>query len=79
MGWNINNVHVLTTSRKENDITMSLDLLVTCHLYFQSALVDADIGDHSLERLSNDPKLKKLPVNVQKEIEEVLVDGVKGM
>lgn len=30
MGWNISGLHVLTTSRKENDITATIEPLVTC-------------------------------------------------
>lgn len=79
MGWNINNLHVLTTSRKENDIAMSLEPLVTCQLCIQSALVDADIRVHIVEKLSNDSRLRKWPVDVQKEIENALMRGAKGM
>lgn len=79
MGWNIDSLHVLTTSRKENDIAISLDILVTHQLCIQSALVDADIRVHILERLSNDTKLKKWPGDVQKEIENALMEGAKGM
>lgn len=80
MGWNISSLH-LTTSRKENDITMSLERepLVTCQLGIQKVLVDADIRVHILERLSNDPKLKKWPVDVQNEIENALMKGRKGI
>lgn len=79
MGWNIDNLHVLTTSRKENDIAVSLEPLLTCQLCIQSALVDADIRVHIVETLSNDPKLRKWPIDVQKEIEDALMRGAKGM
>lgn len=79
MGWNIDKLHILTTSRKENDIAASLKSLVTFQLCIQSALVDADIRVHILERLSSDPKLKKWPPGVQKEIEDALMRGAKGM
>ena len=77
--WNVNDLHVLATSRKENDIAMSLEPLVTCQLCIQSALVDADIRVHILDRLSTDVKLKKWPTNVQKEVEDTLMRGAKGM
>lgn len=79
MGWNINSLHILTTSRKENDIAISLEPLATCQLCIQSSLVDADIRVHIMERLSNDPKLKKWPLDVQKEIEDALMTGANGM
>lgn len=79
LGWKMSGLHILTTSRKENDIATSFESLVTCQLCVQSALVDADIRIHVLDRLSNDPKLKKWPVNIQKEIEDALVKGANGM
>lgn len=79
MDWDIDTLRVLTTSRKENDITTALEPLVTCQLSIQSALVDADIRVHILERLSNDPKLKRWPVDIQKEIGHALTRGAKGM
>lgn len=72
-------IFILATSRKENDISTSLEPLVTCQICIQNALVDADIRVHILERLSNDMKLKKWPVIVQKEIEDALMNGAKGM
>lgn len=78
-GRNINSLHVLATSRKEHDIAVSLEPLVTCQKCIQSALVDADIQVHILERLSKDPKLNKWPIDVQKEIEGALMRGSKGM
>ena len=77
MSWKTKNLHVLTTSRKENDITI-LEPFVTCQLYIQSALVDADIRVHLLEKLSNDPRLKKWPIDIEKEIEDPLMRGAKG-
>ena len=79
MSWNTNKLHVLATSRKESDIATSLETLVTCQLCIQSALVDADIRVYVLERLSSDPKLKKWPSDVQKEIEDVLTRDANGM
>lgn len=81
MAWNIdgNKLHLLITSRKENDIVMFLEPLVTCQLCIQTAIVDADIRVHILERLSNDPKLKRWSSNVQIEIEDALMRGAKGM
>lgn len=76
---NISNLPVLATSRREKDIATSLEPMVTCELCIQSALVDADIRVHVLEKLSHDPKLRKWPRDVQKEIADALTNGVKGM
>ena len=64
---------MLATSRKENDIAASLEPLVTSQLFIQNGLV------HILTRLSNNPELKKWPVNTQKKIESTLVKGANGM
>ena len=77
--WNIDNLHILATSRKEKDIARSLEPLVTCQLCIQSALVNADIRIHVLDRLSTDPNLKKWPVDIQEEIEHALTKGANGM
>ena len=77
--WNLDNLHLLATSRKETDITQSLEPLVTYQVCIQSALVDVDICIFVLEKLSNDPRLKKWPVKVQKEIENALTKGANGM
>ena len=77
--WNIDNLHILATSRKEKDIARSLEPLVTCQLCIQSALVDADIRIHVLDRVSTDPNLKKWPVGIQEEIKDALTKGANGM
>lgn len=79
MGWKISNLHLLATSRKENDIATSLEPLITGQLCIQSALVDADIRVYVLERISNDPRLKRWPINLRKEIEDALTSRADGM
>ena len=77
--WKLDKLHILVTSRRENDIEEALQPLVMCQICIQSALVDADIRVHILERLSNDPKLKKWPVNIREEIKDTLTKGAEGM
>ena len=78
-GWKINRLHILTTSRREGDITETLETLVTNQVCIQSELVSADIRTYVRKRLQNDRKLKAWPRAVQSEIETVLVDGAHGM
>ncbi|KAI9775606.1 MAG: hypothetical protein M1839_001007 [Geoglossum umbratile] len=78
-GWEIGMIHVLVTSRKEWDIEVTLDPLVTCQIHVQSAQIHGDIQLHVHERLHSDPYLKKWPVKVKEEIEEALVGGAHGM
>lgn len=79
IGWNLENLHIIATSRRERDIEETLEPLVTGQVCIQSALVNADIHIHLCDRLQNDPKLKKWPANVRREIENTLMDGAHGM
>ena len=69
MGWKLEYLHILVTSRKEQDIAESLESLVTCQLDIRSSYVASDIRIHILERLANDSKLKRLPPHVKNDIE----------
>jgi hypothetical protein len=77
--WKLKNLHILATSRREKEIEEALEHLITSQICIQSTLVDTDIYIHLRERLQSDPKLRKWPVKVQKEIEETLMDGAHGM
>jgi hypothetical protein len=78
-GWKLGKLHILATSRREKDIEETLEPLVTGQICIASALVDADIQTYLHEKLQNDSKLKSWPANVQKEIQETLMDGAHGM
>lgn len=79
MNWNIHGLHLLATSRRGNNIAISVESLVTCELCIQNALVDVDIRLHIQERLSNDSKLRKWPIDIQREIEDTLMKSANGM
>ncbi|KAH0545421.1 hypothetical protein FGG08_000562 [Glutinoglossum americanum] len=76
--WDIRELHILATSRKEIDIEEALEPLVTHQICIQGELVNADIELHIRERLRHDPKLK-WPLEIQEEIQEALVKGAQGM
>ena len=77
--WGLQNVHILVTSRKENDIDDTLSSLLTCQICMQSTLIDADIVAFIRDKLVQDPKLKKWPDKVRAEIETTLIEGACGM
>ena len=77
--WGLKNVHILVTSRKENDIDDTLSSLLTCQIRMQSTLIDADIVAFVRDKLVQDPKLKKWPEKVRAEIETTLIEGACGM
>lgn len=77
--WDVENLHLLATSRGEKDIEESLKPILTDEICIQSALVNADIHTHIRERLQNDAKLKKFPADVKQEIETTLMEGAQEM
>jgi hypothetical protein len=77
--WKLDMLHLLATSRRENDIEETLTPLITGQICIKSAPVDADIRTHIHERLQNDTKLRRWPKNVRTEIEKTLMDGANGM
>ena len=82
-GWELENLHILVTSRREKDIEESLDSLVdgTKKICIQSALVNDDIRTYVHKRLRTDQKLKRWQnrSEVQQEIETVLMSKADGM
>ena len=77
--WKIETLHLLATSRKEQDIDDCLSSRVSNEIDIQSTLVDADIRVHVRDQLRKDRKLKKWSPDAQAEIETALVDGAHGM
>jgi len=76
---NLDNLHLLVTSRKEKDIEDCLASCVSSEVNIQSTAVDPDIQVYVREQLSSNPKLKKWSMKVREEIEAVLMHGAHGM
>lgn len=72
-------VNIMAVSRKEYDIELVLNDISHFKVCVESALVDVDIRLHVQGQLKTDSKLKRLPEDVKKEIETVLVDKACGM
>jgi hypothetical protein len=77
--WKLEKLYILATSRREKDIEETLEPLITGQICIQSTLINADIHIYICEKLQSDPKLMKWSVNVQKEIEETLINRAYGM
>ncbi|KAI9794892.1 MAG: hypothetical protein M1816_003022, partial [Peltula sp. TS41687] len=73
------NLHMLFTSRREQDIKEELDHIATEAVPIQNAKVDKDITLHVRRCLEEDRKLKKWPDSIKHEIETSLVEGAHGM
>jgi hypothetical protein len=82
-GWQLSNLHLLMTSRKERDIEGSLESYVKEEhtICLQRDVVDEDIQQYVQQRLSHDKNLAKWNKDaaVRQEIEDALMSGARGM
>ncbi|KAF1982386.1 ankyrin [Aulographum hederae CBS 113979] len=82
-GWQLDGIHILVTSRKEQDIKSSLSVIVDPKLviYLQSQVVDKDIRKFIHQKLSDDKSLKRWhkSIDIRQEIETALIQGAHGM
>ncbi|KAF2790565.1 HET-domain-containing protein [Melanomma pulvis-pyrius CBS 109.77] len=81
--WQLQNLHILMTSRRERDIESSLETFMDRQTFIciQSELVDKDIQKYVQRRLSDDKRLNKWGKNftLRQEIEAALMKGAHGM
>ncbi|KAF2652559.1 HET-domain-containing protein, partial [Lophiostoma macrostomum CBS 122681] len=82
-GWQLDNMHLLMTSRKERDIESSLESYIKEEdaICLQRDVVDKDIQRYVQQRLSDDKSLTKWnkDATVRQEIEAALMHGARGM
>jgi hypothetical protein len=82
-GWQLEEMRVLVTSRRERDIESSLEDIVNreCIMCLQSQVIDKDIQTYVRQRLSDDKGLKKWQkdAEIRREIETTLMEGSRGM
>jgi hypothetical protein len=82
-GWQLQNLHLLVTSRREHDIESSLEGFVSDgdRINLESSLVDKDIQRYVRQKLSDDPRLRRWrkDASTMVNIEETLMKGAKGM
>jgi hypothetical protein len=81
--WQLDNLHLLMTSRKERDIERSLEGYIREEdaVCLQRDVVDQDIQRYVQQRLHDDKGLAKWNKNaaVRQEIEVALMRGACGM
>jgi hypothetical protein len=80
-GWQLENLHLLMTSRKEREIESFLEGYVNHVIPLQSDIVDEDIQRYVQQRLSDDKSLMKWAkdADIKEEIEAALMRGARGM
>jgi hypothetical protein len=81
--WKLENMHLLMTSRKEQDIKTSLESFVKEEdtICLQRDVVDKDVQRYVQQRLSDNKSLAKWNKDaaVRQEIEDALICGTRGM
>ena len=81
--WAFPHLYILTTSRKEQDITDSMSEIVpeAGIVCFQNDRVDHDIERYIEERLHEDKALTRwrTDITIQEEIKSTLIHGAQGM
>ncbi|KFY98731.1 hypothetical protein V500_01563 [Pseudogymnoascus sp. VKM F-4518 (FW-2643)] len=82
-GWQLEEMRVVVTSRKERDIENSLEDIVNREfiICLEHQVVDEDIQTYVRQRLSDDKGLKKWQkdAEIRQEIETTLMEGSRGM
>ncbi|KAF2878542.1 vegetative incompatibility protein HET-E-1 [Massariosphaeria phaeospora] len=82
-GWQLDNIHLLMTSRKERDIESSLEEYIEEEdaVCLQRDVVDEDIQRYVQQRLSEDKGLAKWNKDaaIRQEIETAMMRGAHGM
>jgi len=79
--WQLNNVHLLMTSRRERGIQMPLESLVSedSIVCVERGMVDNDILEYVKKRLPNEPRLSRLGNGMEQEIETAIMNRAQGM
>jgi hypothetical protein len=78
-GWNLDTLHILTTSRKEQDIEETLSRLVSHQVFMDERFVDRDINVHVSRILNSDIKFSRCSADIKGNIKTTLMEGAHGM
>lgn len=77
--WNVSYLHILVTSRKEQDINAALSPIVTSTPISITEEVAADIQRYVSSQVANDPDLNVYGAELKMKIERNLVEKANGM
>ncbi|KAF8479929.1 hypothetical protein JB92DRAFT_2665290, partial [Gautieria morchelliformis] len=78
-GWNLDHLHLLATSRKEQDIEETLSGLVSREVFMDERLVGGDIQVHVSRILDNDVKFSRCSAEMKENIQTTLMKDAHGM
>jgi hypothetical protein len=78
-GWNLDSLHILATSRREQDIEETLNGLVSHQVFMDEHFVDGDIEVHVSRILDDDIKFSRCSADIKGNIKTTLMEGAHGM
>ena len=79
LSWNLPNLHILVTSRREIDIDSTLSPLMATKMEMPKSSVNADITLYIHTRLECDSRLVKWSPGIKAEIKDTIAKGADGM
>jgi hypothetical protein len=77
--WNLVPLHLLATSRREQDIEERLSGLVSHQVFMDEVLVGGDIQVHVSRTLDKDTKFCRCSAEMKENIKATLMEGAHGM
>ena len=78
-GWNVSHLHVLMSSRREHNITITMEECATAEIYLSADLVGSDIRSYIHSVVGKDIRLRRWGHTVQQNVADVLINGANGM
>ncbi|KAF8484357.1 hypothetical protein JB92DRAFT_1574797 [Gautieria morchelliformis] len=78
-GWDVGQLHLLATSRKERAIEEGLSGLISQEVLMDENLVDGDIRVHVSRTLEDDIKFRMCSAGEKEMVMTTLIDGAHGM
>lgn len=77
--WGLSTLHLLATSRPEQDIEQNLGRIISHEIVMYESLVDGDIRIHVSKTLDDDNKFQMYSKEEKHMIESALIKGAHGM
>jgi hypothetical protein len=78
-GWQLSNVHLLMTSRREQHILVDMQECATIEICLSAGLVGSDIISYIHAAIEADSKFQMWSYTVKEHVKEVLISGANGM
>ena len=77
--WQLPQLHLLVSSRREQDIIVTMGEYTLAEISLSAGLVQSDIVSYIHSVVGKDPRLKKWGHKVQEDVKSALISGANGM